>query len=140
MKRVYKRSVLDAIHIIMSFEEKFDALKDVLVHSIRVLEAKVGELTARDGRQAAEISKLTAKVGEQAVKISNLNNEINRLNGGDKMHDPYYCCCCKNKQTGGMTSFTPCAHVVCGLCIRKVQRVCPLCNVPIRVFSTHVQH
>jgi len=117
----------------MSFEEKFDALKDVLVHSIRVLEGKVREL-------AEENSKLTAKDERQTVKISNLKAEINRLNGGDNRYGPYYCCCCKDKQNGERTSFTPCTHVVCGLCIRKVQRVCPLCNVSIDTFSTHVQH
>ena len=133
MKRVYKRSVLDAIYNTMSFEERFADLQGVLVNTIRALEAKVRKLTARDGRQAAVISKLTAKVHEQAVEISKRDDEIKRLD------DPYYCCCCKDKQTGGRVSFTPCAHVVCGLCIRKVQRVCPLCNVPIRIISTHVQ-
>ena len=133
MKRVYKRSVLDAIYNTMSFEERFADLQGVLVNTIRVLEAENiklaaenSELTAEVGEQAAKISKLTAKVHEQAAKIK-------------RLADPYYCCCCKDKQTGGRVSFTPCAHVVCGLCIRKVQRVCPLCNVPIRIISTHVQ-
>ena len=133
MKRVYKRRVLDAIYNTMSFEERFADLQGVLVNTIRVQEAENSKLAAENSELTAEVSKLTAKVHEQAAKISKRDDEIKRLD------DPYYCCCCKNKETGGRVSFTPCAHVVCGVCIRKVQRVCPLCNVPIRIISTHVQ-
>jgi predicted nuclease with TOPRIM domain len=125
--------VLDAIYNTMSFEERFADLQGVLVNTIRVQEAENSKLAAENSELTAEVSKLTAKVHEQAAKISKRDDEIKRLD------DPYYCCCCKNKETGGRVSFTPCAHVVCGVCIRKVQRVCPLCNVPIRIISTHVQ-
>ena len=108
-------------------------MQGVLVNTIRVQEAENSKLAAENSELTAEVSKLTAKVHEQAAKISKRDDEIKRLD------DPYYCCCCKNKETGGRVSFTPCAHVVCGVCIRKVQRVCPLCNVPIRIISTHVQ-